>query len=274
MKCFRLLLLLPLSVAAQYGPVDLGNAVTADRLYAGFSHLTTVNSSSTLTHITELRTGATLSWQIKPSLALRTFGVLRAISGRQTVSHASTELIWQPAEWLKINAGYTAPLLTELRPNPATAQSQSEFNSQVQIPGAAPGLKLKLMLPAKWQIGLGAAQYGQSTFAQLLIEQGGLRAAISANRQQWLAAAELKTANLQLIAVLSHTHKQAFTAAYNLLPRWLFYTEIESCHWSYATLHAGIRRSFQSTALPLKGFFAAQINTTDSTFGIALFIHL
>lgn len=267
-------LLLPLSMAAQYGPVKLGNEVTAERLYAGFSHLTALGSSGSLSHLSEFRTGATLSWQIRPALALRTFGVLRTICSRQPVSHASTELIWRPATWLKLNAGYTAPLLTELRPNPATAESQSEFSTQAQIPGAAPGLKLKLMLPAQWQIGLGAAQYGHSMYAQLLIEQRGLRIGFSSNLQQWQAAAEFKSARLQLIAVVSHESKQAFTAAFHLPPCWEFYTEIAACRFAHASLHAGIRRTFQSTGLPLKGFLAAQFNTADHTFGISLFIHL
>jgi hypothetical protein len=268
------LLLIPITAAAQLGPVKLNEKLTAEKIYVGFSNVSAVGESGAVINRAEFRTGATLHWQLKSALSYRSFGVVRVISNESTLAHASSELIWQPNNHWKINAGYMATLITELRPNPATTESQSESNAQSLITGAKTGAKLKYSFNEYWYSGIGVAIFSDGMYEQFLIGYKNYRIALNTNYRNWNAAAELKTKRLMVTLFADCSKKYAGAIFIQLRRQLIVYTDaaFEQSQNRFASF--GFRKSYSSDSFPVKGFLGCSINLQQRMLEVNLFIHL
>ncbi len=152
-SCFKDLVLLAgmftaLGTQAQIEHIKISDTLTVDKLYVGFfAHKKFSGEKMSGHYLSSGRLGSRVSFQlVQEKLQFRSFGVVSVNQGADNQLLKSYAIVFTPNKNTVIEMGVMATPTTEIRPNPVTWQSQVETNSESNLPGGNPGLKVRYSL--------------------------------------------------------------------------------------------------------------------------------
>jgi len=153
---FFSLLVTSLNCNSQITNLKLTDSLKIDRVYLGLMSNTSVNTTNLqVENYVSLQSGLMLTYSLSKRLKLRSFGVVKFESDKQTGSFTSHEVIYDIFKNVDWHFGVMSTPTTELRPNPTTWESQTETNAQSKIIGGRLGTKINFKLSPEFKISYG-----------------------------------------------------------------------------------------------------------------------
>ena len=213
-------------------------------------------------------------WVIPKKLRVRSFGVIKLISGADSRSFTSYEIIVTPSNMLEMKIGIMATPTTELRPNPTTWQSQVETNAESTIIGGRPGAKLRYTFTKNFNITYGFHNHGGAYAHHLKFKKGNLSFSTYLEKDDVFTALKWSNTNLDFV----FTQFRGLTAtsaiiAINQKIKTYIDMEYEDNVHTLKFGEIGLRSHFGEKDF-LRGFFSIAYNISFNSLEGGLYLHI
>lgn len=269
-----IILLLYISGFSQANDLDIGE-VSLDRLYFGLYGKEFVKTDSAdAFNSSTLRLGALLSKKFNNQIKIRSFALMKFETSEPIKSNGSFEIVYQPNSFSRLQLGYVGTAFSELRPNPLTPESQTEYSTQSKIPGAKPTLKYFRELKHFSSLTT-SLSYDHSLLGyQLKFSRKHLALGFQAEKYNVIGAVEYHLKNYSSISVYNFSRSEFNQALIYSFKEYLFYVEGEINSGQISqNFEIGVRSNFTNHAYPIKGFLGLSYNNFDKMISGQLFIH-
>lgn len=261
---------------SQIENMPVSEEVRIDKLYAGLLAETRIVTASQRHHgHLTFQSGARIRLTVIPEMLwIRSFGVLRVTGGEATRSFTNFEMLLATGKKVTIHLGVMATPTTELRPNPATWQSQVETHAESTLPGGRPGIKVNYQWSKAFKIVTGVHQQNGQVAYHLKLAFDDLDISGFMSDRKFLVAARRGDDKTEMVASYDE-QSFAFSSIVHVLKPFSFYADLavdpRSKEWLFSKW--GIRRYYEGDH-DLRGFFMLNYDSLSNRFEGGFFIHL
>ncbi len=146
---------------AQISNIKIDSTITIDRIYVGSLSGTMFSTDSIhTTCFTNIRLGVMGTYKLASWISFSGWGMLQADNSGNFLSSQPVWMTLNPTKKLTFQVGSMPTLPTEQRPHAVSHEGQFETWTESQIPGIAPGAKLKYDFTPDLQLAGGVAVSG------------------------------------------------------------------------------------------------------------------
>jgi len=255
---------------------DLDNLVISlDRVYLGLygEQLVRTDSAHVFNRST-LRAGALLSRNFNDKLKIRSFALMKLETNELIKSSGSFEMVYQPNSSNRIQLGYVGTAFSELRPNPLTPESQTEYITQGEIPGAKPNIKYSHSFNETSSFATGFSFNNSLLGYQFKFSHKDLVLGFQLEKYNMIGAFDYQLKGFKSISVYNYSRKEYNQALIYRFNEYQFYIEGElNSIDTNQNFELGVRSNFMSYTYHIKGFIGLAYNNYDKLISCSLFIN-
>lgn len=263
------------SVQGQEKVVEIQN-VSLDKLYLGLYGKQLVRTDSNYIYNNSyLRFGALLSRNFAKKIKVRSFGLIKLETKELIKSSGSFEIVYQSNPNNRIQLGFVGTAFSEIRPNPLTPESQTEYITQSKIPGAKPTIKYFHSFTESNSLSTSISFNNGLVGYQLKYLYKNLTLGFQWEKYNIIGALDFQFKGLRSIAVYNYSSKICNQTLIYSLKKYQLYTENELSliNEKKQNFEIGVRNNFENKANQFKGFIGLAYNNNQNIIACNLFIH-
>ncbi|MDI9257931.1 hypothetical protein [Flavobacterium sedimenticola] len=267
-----ILTLFTLPVLGQIKNIKIDTLTTLERMYLGMGG-NQVFKVDTAFNVSTLRLGTILNQDLNDKFRIGTTAVLKLETSNKVKSAGAFDFTYLISSKSKLRIGYLATAITEIRPNPTTPESQTEFNSQSKIPGAQPTIKYSFN-KTNTSFSSSLSYSNKLLGGQIKVDHKFLSIGFHLDKASIMTAMDVKIKSVRIISVnLWKNQMFAQTVSYNFT-RYFVYLDSKIKAPKWEDIEVGGRRYFNNENIFLKGFIRLSINFIPKTVTGGLFLYL
>lgn len=249
--------------------------VSLDRLYLGlYGKQLFRTDSSHVYNISTLRFGASVSRNFSKQIKIRSFALMKFETKEVTKSSGSFEIVYQPNSSNRLQLGFVGTAFSELRPNPFTPESQTEYLTQSKIPGAKPTLKYFHNFNGSSSITTSFSFNNSLLGYQLKFSHKNLLLGLQLEKYSIIGAIDYQLNSFRSLLVYNYSKKEYYQTLFYSFNNYQFYIEDEiNSSKAYQNFEIGVRNSFVSNIYHVTGFIGLAYNNLDNIISCNLFIN-
>ncbi len=264
------------SLQGQEKEIEIKN-VSLDKLYLGLygRQLIKTDSNYIYNH-SSLRLGVLLSKNFTKKIKVRSFGLIKLETKELVKSNGSFEIVYESNLKNRIQLGYVGTAFSELRPNPLSPESQTEYITQSKIPGAKPTIKYSVSFAESNSLSTSISFNNGLVGYQLKYLYKSLTLGFQFERYNMIGALDFKLKGLRSIIVYNYSSKVYNQTLIYSLKEYQLYCEHELnlMKEEKQNFEIGIRSNFDNKVNHFKGYFGLAYNNNQKVILLNLFINL